>query len=96
MAVKRAKPTNRSSTRKSTAGPAAFGKIAKPHADLVAPRPRAAKAAKQPLTRAAARPVKKATGKAAAKAAAPARRKAAAGTRAPRTLTKSSSPHSPT
>jgi ribosome silencing factor RsfS/YbeB/iojap len=87
MAVKRAKPTKQSSTRKSTAGPVAFGKIAKPHADLAAPRKRAAKAAKPPATRAAARPAKKATGKAVAKAAAPARRKAAAGTRAPRTLT---------
>lgn len=87
MAVKRAKPTNHSSSRKSTAGPAAFGKIAKPHADLAAPRKRAAKAAKQPVARPAARPARKAAGKTAAKAIAPARRKKVAGTRAPRTLT---------
>ena len=87
MAVKRAKPTSQPSTRKSTAGPAAFGKIARPHADLAAPRKRAAKAARQPVARAAARHVKKATGKAAGKAAAPVRRKKAAVTSAPRTLT---------
>jgi ribosome silencing factor RsfS/YbeB/iojap len=88
MAVKRAKPTKQSSTRKSTAGPVAFGKIAKPHADLAAPRKRAAKAARQPVARpAAARPAAKAAAKAAAKVAAPARRKKAAVTHAPRTLT---------
>jgi ribosome silencing factor RsfS/YbeB/iojap len=82
MAVKRAKPTKQPSTRKSTKGPASLGKIAKPQADLAAPRGRAKKAAPQPAARPAARPA----AKSAAKGAAPARRKKAAAARAPGTL----------
>jgi ribosome silencing factor RsfS/YbeB/iojap len=74
MAVKRAKPAQPSSSkRKSSAG-------------AVAPRKRAAPAARQPSTRPAGRPAAKAVVKTVAKAAAPARRKKAAAPRAPRTL----------